>query len=104
MVFTAQDPPVLGIGFAAFRDVGTFFKTAKADDGGTANPLADQVQWSIGVEMFGEGQAWVGRVCGVGMGSGSGQGLTSYENDEVVRETPARSSNDDRAVRAAVAS
>lgn len=47
VVFTAQDPPVLGIGFAAFRDVGSFFKTAKADDAGTANPLADQVQWSI---------------------------------------------------------
>ncbi len=41
VVFTAKDPPVLGIGFAAFRDVGTFFKHAKADDTGTPNPLAE---------------------------------------------------------------
>jgi len=42
VVFTAADPPVLGIGFAAFRDVGSFFKHAAADDGGTANPIADR--------------------------------------------------------------
>jgi len=47
MVFTAKDPYVLGIGFAAFRDVGTFFKTANADDAGTANPLAGGINWSI---------------------------------------------------------
>jgi hypothetical protein len=48
VVFTAADPYVLGIGFAAWRDVGQFFKTAKADDSGTANPLAGQVTHSIG--------------------------------------------------------
>jgi alpha/beta hydrolase family protein len=47
VVFTAKDPPVLGIGFAAFRDVGAFFKYAKADDAGTANPVADGVNWAI---------------------------------------------------------
>ena len=47
VVFTAKDPPVLGIGFAAFRDVGSFFKNAKADDNGTPNPLANQITWSI---------------------------------------------------------
>ena len=41
IVFTAKDPYVLGAGFAAFRDVGVFFKTAKQDDFGTANPLAE---------------------------------------------------------------
>ncbi len=40
VVFTAQDPYVLGMGFAAWRDVGQFFKTAAKDDAGTANPLA----------------------------------------------------------------
>ena len=48
VVFTAADPYVLGIGFAAWRDVGLFFKTAKADDSGTANPLAQRVTHSIG--------------------------------------------------------
>ena len=28
VVFTAQDPPVLGIGYAAFRDVVSFFRNA----------------------------------------------------------------------------
>ena len=47
LVFTAQDPPVLGIGFAAFRDVGSFFRNAATDDSGTANPLANGVNWAI---------------------------------------------------------
>jgi hypothetical protein len=47
VVFTAQDPPVLGIGFAAFRDVGSFFKFARADDDGTPNPVADRVAWIV---------------------------------------------------------
>ena len=48
IVFTAKDPLVLGIGFAAFRDVGAFFRHAEHDDAGTPNPLAGQVQWVIG--------------------------------------------------------
>ncbi len=49
VVFTAKDPYVLGVGFAAFRDVGTFFKYAKQDDAGTANPLMDGggIRWTI---------------------------------------------------------
>jgi len=47
LVFTAQDPPVLGIGMAAFRDMGTFFKNATQDDVGTPNPVANGVSWSI---------------------------------------------------------
>ncbi|MDA1185677.1 MAG: alpha/beta hydrolase domain-containing protein [Acidobacteria bacterium] len=43
VVFTAQDPPVLGIGFAAFRDVASFLKYSTADAEGTPNPLANQV-------------------------------------------------------------
>ena len=45
--FAAKDPLVLGMGFAAFRDVDAFFKHAKADDMGTANPLADGIAWSV---------------------------------------------------------
>jgi hypothetical protein len=47
VVFTAADPYVLGIGFAAWRDVGAFFKQARADDAGTVNPLAGGVTHSI---------------------------------------------------------
>ncbi len=47
VVFTAADPYVLGIGFAAWRDVGVFFKRALADDAGTPNPIARGVTHSI---------------------------------------------------------
>jgi hypothetical protein len=47
LVFRAKDPYVLGAGFAAWRDVGQFFKTAAADDTGTANPVASRVTHSI---------------------------------------------------------
>jgi hypothetical protein len=47
VVFTAKDPPVLGVGFAAFRDVGSFFKYAAQDDAGTPNPVAGGVSWAI---------------------------------------------------------
>ena len=47
VVFTAEDPYVLGIGFAAFRDVGAFFKYAKEDDFGTPNPVAGGIFWSV---------------------------------------------------------
>ena len=48
VVFKAADPYVLGIGFAAWRDVGAFFKTAVTDDAGTPNPVAKLVTHSIG--------------------------------------------------------
>ncbi len=47
LVFTAKDPYVLGVGFAAFRDVGTFFRNEAADDSGTPNPLGNAIRWSI---------------------------------------------------------
>ena len=47
VVFTAADPHVLGIGFAAWRDVGAFFKKTAADDAGTPNPIAKAVTHSI---------------------------------------------------------
>lgn len=48
VVYASADPYVLGIGFAAWRDVGRFFKSAKADDAGTPNPVAGVVARSIG--------------------------------------------------------
>ena len=47
VVFKAADPYVLGIGFAAWRDVAAFFRHAQADDAGTANPLAGWISHSI---------------------------------------------------------
>ena len=47
VVFTAKDPYVLGVGFAAWRDVGSFFKYEAADDHGTPNPIAGTIKWSI---------------------------------------------------------
>jgi len=47
VVFTAKDPYILGIGFAAFRDVASFFKYEAEDGFGTPNPLAGEIQWSI---------------------------------------------------------
>ena len=47
VVFTAADPYVLGIGFAAWRDVGAFFKKAATDGTGTINPIGKGVTRSI---------------------------------------------------------
>ena len=47
VVFTSADPYVLGIGFAAWRDVASFFKRSGADDAGAPNPIAGKVQHSI---------------------------------------------------------
>src|SRR5436190_1662372 len=47
VVFTAKDPPVLGIGMAAFRDVGSFFRNAAQDDVGMPNPVANGISWAI---------------------------------------------------------
>lgn len=47
VVFTAENPPVLGIGFAAFRDMAAFFRNAEKDDAGVANPVAGGVAYAI---------------------------------------------------------
>ena len=38
LTYRARDPLVLGIGFAAMRDIGAFLKNQKRDDAGHANP------------------------------------------------------------------
>ena len=47
VVYTTKDPYILGIGFAAWRDLASFFKYADKDDAGTANPLAGRIKYSI---------------------------------------------------------
>lgn len=39
LIYQAKDPIVLGVGFAALRDVGSFFKFERRDDAGNANPI-----------------------------------------------------------------
>ncbi len=43
LVYQVKDPYVLGAGTAAFRDVGSFFRYATADDFGTPNPVAGKI-------------------------------------------------------------
>jgi hypothetical protein len=47
VVFTAKDPLVLGIGFAATRDIVAFFRRAEHDDAGTRNPLGAKISYVI---------------------------------------------------------
>ena len=49
MVFTAKNPLVLGVGYAATRDIVSFFHHANHDDNGTANPIADAVRKVISI-------------------------------------------------------
>jgi len=39
ITYRAKDPLILGLGFAATRDLGAFLKAAAKDDSGTANPV-----------------------------------------------------------------
>ncbi len=47
IVFSARDPLVVGIGFAATRDAVSFLRDAGTDDFGHANPLAGRVNKTI---------------------------------------------------------
>ena len=47
LVFTAKDPLVLGIGYAATRDLHSFLRYADKDDSGTPNPVAGQIRWAV---------------------------------------------------------
>lgn len=49
LTYTAKDPLVLGIGFAATRDLVSFFRHAAKDTAGTPNPVAGQVKYAIGL-------------------------------------------------------
>jgi hypothetical protein len=49
MVFTAKNPLVLAVGYAASRDIISFFHHAGSDDKGNANPIADVVRKVISI-------------------------------------------------------
>src|SRR5215471_14829153 len=46
--FIARDPLVLGIGFAATRDLNSFLRYSDKDSAGNANPVAGKIKWAIG--------------------------------------------------------
>jgi Alpha/beta hydrolase domain len=43
--YQAKDPLVIGLGFAAIRDIATFLRNAETDDKGTPNPVAGEVKY-----------------------------------------------------------
>jgi Alpha/beta hydrolase domain len=47
LVFMARDPLVLGIGYAATRDLNSFLRYAEKDDTDTPNPVAKKIQWVV---------------------------------------------------------
>jgi hypothetical protein len=49
--YTAKDPVVAGIGFAATRDFVSFLRYAKADDFGTPNPLANDIEYTFSYSL-----------------------------------------------------
>jgi len=45
--YTAKDPLVLGIGFAATRDIVSFFRHQSKDEANTPNPIAGKVRYAL---------------------------------------------------------
>ena len=47
LVYTAKDPKVHGLGFAATRDFTAFLRHGITDEAGTPNPLQGRISWAI---------------------------------------------------------
>ncbi len=47
VAFTAKDPLVLGIGYAATRDLNSFLRYTDKDETGEPNPVANSIKWAI---------------------------------------------------------
>ena len=48
LTYTAKDPQVLGIGYAATRDLNSFFRYGEQDASGASNVLAKKMSFAIG--------------------------------------------------------
>ena len=55
-IYTATDPKVMGLGFAATRDVVSFLRNDTTDATGTANPLAGRIDRAIGFGLSQSGR------------------------------------------------
>src|SRR5262249_51849034 len=55
MVYTAKNPLVLGVGFAAFRDLGSFLRYESVAPGGGSNPISGSVNrtYTVGSSQSG---------------------------------------------------
>jgi hypothetical protein len=47
LIYTAKDPQVLGIGYAATRDLNAFFRRGDHDDTGAASPVAGKIAFAL---------------------------------------------------------
>ncbi len=55
-IYTARDPKVMGLGFAATRDIVSFLRNETADAAPTANPVAGQIDHAIGFGLSQSGR------------------------------------------------
>ena len=55
-IYTAKDPKVMGLGFAATRDIVSFLHNETADAAGNANPLAGRIDRAIGFGLSQSGR------------------------------------------------
>jgi hypothetical protein len=55
-IYSAKDPKVMGLGFAATRDIVSFLRNEAADAAGTANPVAGQIDRAIGFGLSQSGR------------------------------------------------
>ena len=55
-IYTAKDPKVMGLGFAATRDVVSFLRNETADASGGANPVAGRIDRAIGFGLSQSGR------------------------------------------------
>jgi hypothetical protein len=55
-IYAAKDPKVMGLGFAATRDVVSFLRNETADAAGQANPLAGRIDRAIGFGLSQSGR------------------------------------------------
>jgi alpha/beta hydrolase family protein len=55
-IYIAKDPKVMGLGFAATRDVVSFLRNETADGSGTANPITGRIDRAIGFGLSQSGR------------------------------------------------
>jgi hypothetical protein len=55
-IYIAKDPKVMGLGFAATRDIVSFLRNETADGYGTANPLTGRIDRAIGFGLSQSGR------------------------------------------------
>jgi hypothetical protein len=56
LIYIARDPKVMGLGFAATRDVVSFLRNEATDGSGTANPLTGRIDRAIGFGLSQSGR------------------------------------------------